>query len=169
MDEERDPRYEPAEPAEPTPEPVPDPTPEPARRGRRWTLILIIGGLALACACFAGVGVLFGGIVLTSSAGPKEAVTRYYDAARAGDYATARAQLTQGFAAEMTPDDLREVFAASEAQDGPIVDVTFGDVRIEDNFATVETIVLRERAGGTLFVELAKNGDVWLIDNFVAQ
>lgn len=167
------PRSESATPSDATPtdqdaSPAAQPVDQPASKRKRWPLFIVIGALVLACACVAGVGVLFGGIVLVSSAGPNGAVTRYYDAVRAGDYATAHAQLTPGFAAEITPDDLRDLFTAAEAEDGPITGVSIQSTRIEGDRAAVDATIQRERAGNLVTVQVLQSGDTWLIDDFAS-
>jgi hypothetical protein len=136
---------------------------------KRWPLIVVIGALGLACAGVAAFGVLIGGIALESSSGPNGAVTRYYEAVRDGDYASAHAQLSPGFAAESTPDDLRDVFAASDAQEGRITEITVQNTRIDDNQATVEATIGREQGGGPVVVRLIQIEDRWLIDDFGAS
>ncbi|HEX2173612.1 MAG TPA: hypothetical protein VHL09_14335, partial [Dehalococcoidia bacterium] len=107
------------------------------RRRPSLTLVAVITGLLVAFGCIVAAGVIFGAIVLVSSAGPSETITRYYDAVRAGDYATAHAQLSVPFGTDLTQDDLRNLFTAAEAQDGRITNVSVGTFDIEGDTARV--------------------------------
>jgi hypothetical protein len=90
----------------------------------------------------------------------------YYDAVKKEDWATAQAQLSPNFRAQVTPQQIQKSFQDQAAKDGKIVSLNITNTNIKGNTATVDATLKRERSEGSVSADLVKVDNEWKIDQF---
>lgn len=152
------------------------PTPPPARRSNTIWWVLgggIIAVLALCiCATLFSFGALGGGVfaLFRATAGPRDAVTAYYEAVAAQDYVTAQSYLNATQRAAIAPRALEATWQAREGSNGPVAKFDITNTSISSSGgATTATITgtLRYSRGATeaKTITLVKEGDAWKISS----
>lgn len=169
------PPYQPGAGPPPYQPPPYPPAPPPARRSN--TIWWVLGGLSVAlalCVCVAlfSFGALGGGIfaLFRATAGPRDAVTAYYEAVAAQDYSTAQSYLNATQRAAITPRALEATWQAREVSNGPVAKFDITNTNISSSGgATTATVTgaLRYTRGASeaKTITLVKEGDAWKISS----
>lgn len=132
---------------------------------RPVVIVLVVAFGALAMCVVAAIGLGVGALVIATS-GPRDTVTRYYEAVRAENWPAAYAELAGPLTEQVTLDDLRLSFEQASAQEGRITDVSVLSTSVETETAEVNVTVDRERGGGSVTVVLVREGEAWKISGF---
>lgn len=133
---------------------------------RKPLVIGLIVSVVLFCVCVGGAIAIAGGALFVAASGPQLVVNNYYNAVRAADWRTAHSFLAPSLADGVTPEQLRDSFTEAARQEGLITGTSIRSTRIENNRATVDLQIDRERGGGPVAVHLIQMDDQWRINDF---